>query len=60
MVASGELSEEAAEAVLEGEASVEEAKAETAAAEEGTQGTEGRDLDKDSNQAEENRSESGQ
>lgn len=56
MVASGELSEEAAEAVLEGEASVEEAKAETAAAEDGTQGTEGRDLDKDSNQAEEDRS----
>lgn len=62
MVASGELSEEAAEAVLEGDASVEEAKAETAAQEEETikQGTEGRNLDKDNHKAEEIRSESGQ
>lgn len=62
MVASGELSEEAAEAVLEGDASVEEAKAETAAAEEEhlKQGTEGRNLDKDNHKAEELRSESGQ
>lgn len=60
MVASGELSEEAAEAVLEGDASIEEAKAETAAAadeETGKEGTEGKDLDKDSHQAEENRGE---
>lgn len=63
MVASGELSEEAAEAVLEGDASVEEAKAETAAAaeeDEPKEGTEGRNLDKDSHKAEEIRSESGQ
>ncbi len=63
MVASGELSEEAAEAVLEGEASVEEAKAETAAAadeEAPKEGTEGRNLDKDNHKAEEVRSESGQ
>ena len=63
MVASGELSEEAAEAVLEGEASVDEAKAETAAAADEDapkEGTEGRNLDKDSHKAEEIRSESGQ
>ena len=63
MVASGELSEEAAEAVLEGEASVEEAKADTAAAAEEsspTEGTEGRNMDKDEHAAEEIRSESGQ
>lgn len=63
MVASGELSEQAAEAVLEGDASVDEAKAETAAENsEGTnkEGTEGRNLDKDNHAAEERRSASGQ
>ncbi len=63
LIAAGELSPEAAEAVLEGEASVEEAKAETATeAEEGVnkEGTEGRKLDKDNHKAEETRSESGQ
>ncbi|GAA5502292.1 50S ribosomal protein L25 [Deinococcus xinjiangensis] len=62
MVASGELSEEAAEAVLEGDASIEEAKAETAAAGEAEvkEGTEGKNLDKDNHKAEEARSESGQ
>ncbi len=62
LVAAGELSEEAAESVLEGDASIEDAKEATAeAAEEAPkEGTEGRNLDKDSHKAEEIRSESGQ
>jgi large subunit ribosomal protein L25 len=64
MVASGELSEQAAEAVLEEGVSIEEAKAETAAASEDeaadVSGTAGRNLDKDNHAAEERRSEGGQ
>lgn len=63
LVAAGELSEEAAEAVLEGDASIEEAKEATAAEHDEDapkEGTEGRNLDKDNHKAEEIRSESGQ
>ncbi|MFC6591423.1 50S ribosomal protein L25/general stress protein Ctc [Deinococcus lacus] len=62
LVAAGELSQEAAEAVLEGEASIEEAKEATEAESESKpkEGTEGRNLDKDNHAAEEIRSESGQ
>ncbi|MEF2280418.1 50S ribosomal protein L25/general stress protein Ctc [Deinococcus sp. YIM 134068] len=66
MVASGELSEAAAEAVLEEGVSIEEAKAEAAAESAGGEeaadvsGTAGRDLDKDNHAAEERRSEGGQ